>query len=141
MGSPSAPADDDIVVGINVTPLVDVTLVLLIIFLVTAKLVVQQGVPMDLPKAASAGATQTVFTVSVEPSGRVLANGAPVTDAELRAAAKQALASDKETRTVVQAAGAARHDAVLHVVDELREVGIVKIAFAADKTAARGGAQ
>jgi biopolymer transport protein ExbD len=140
MAGGSAADEDDMVVGINVTPLVDVTLVLLIIFLVTAKLVVQQGIPMDLPKAASAGATQTVFTVSVDEGGKVFANGAPVTEDELRGQAKRALSDSPELRTVVQAAGGARHDAVLRVVDDLREVGIVKIAFAADRTASRGTA-
>lgn len=139
MAGSIAANEDDEVVGINVTPLVDVTLVLLIIFLVTAKIVVQQGIPMDLPKAASAGATQTVFTVSVDEAGKLFANGAPVTDDELRSQAKRALSENAELRTVVQAAGAARHDAVLRAVDDLREVGIVKIAFAADRTA-RGAA-
>ena len=138
----SLPADDDdIVAGINVTPLVDITLVLLIIFMVTAKLVVQQGIPMDLPNAASASATQTVFTVSVDPNGKLYANGAPVTEPELRAAAKRAHAENHELRTVVQAAGAARHDFVLRAVDELREAGIVKIAFAADHTPTRAEAK
>ena len=136
--SSSMPADDDdIVAGINVTPLVDITLVLLIIFMVTAKLVVQQGIPMDLPNAASASATQTMFTVSVDPGGKLFANGAPVNDVELRAAAKRALADNREMRTVVQAAGGARHDAVLRAVDDLREAGVVKIAFAADRTPSR----
>ncbi len=133
--------DDDIVAGINVTPLVDITLVLLIIFMVTAKLVVQQGIPMDLPNAASASATQTIFTVSVDANGKLYANGAPVTEPELRAAAKRALADNRELRTVVQAAGAARHDVVIRAVDDLREAGIVKIAFAADRTPARAEAQ
>jgi len=137
MSSSMPTDDDDIVAGINVTPLVDITLVLLIIFMVTAKLVVQQGIPMDLPNAASASATQTMFTVSVDPSGKLFANGAPVTDAELRTAAKRSLAADREMRTVVQAAGGARHDAVLRAVDDLREAGVVKIAFAADRTPSR----
>ena len=45
--------DDGLISAINVTPLVDVTLVLLIIFMVTARIIQNQGVPMDLPKAAS----------------------------------------------------------------------------------------
>ena len=134
----SMPADDDdIVAAINVTPLVDITLVLLIIFMVTAKLVVQQGIPMDLPNAATATATQTVFTVSVDATGKLFANGAPVSDPELRAAATRALEGSRELRTVVQAAGAARHDAVLRAVDDLREAGVVKIAFSADRTPTR----
>ena len=54
---PSAP-----ITGINVTPLVDITLVLLIIFMVTAKLVVSRAMPMDLPKAATAGSLRALST-------------------------------------------------------------------------------
>jgi biopolymer transport protein ExbD len=140
MASPLQLDDDDIVVGINVTPLVDITLVLLIIFMVTAKLVVGQGIPMDLPKAATAGVTQTVLTVSIDPQGRVFANGAPVVDASLRAMAAQLLNENPETRTVVQAAGATTHATVLHVIDELRRAGVVKIAFAADRVPPAEGA-
>ena len=136
MAAASSVQDDDIVAGINVTPLVDITLVLLIIFMVTAKLIAQQGIPMDLPKAASAGTTQAVFTVSVDKDGHMFANGRAVqSDAELRGAAKAALGANPETRTVIQAAGAASHSSVLHAMDELRESGGVKIAFAADKSA------
>lgn len=126
--------DDDIVATINVTPLVDITLVLLIIFMVTAKMISQTGIPMDLPKAASAGATQTVFTVSVDKEGAVFADGKPIAnEGELRVAARAALATNPETRTVIQADGAAHHSAVLHAMDELRESGVTKIAFAAEK--------
>lgn len=128
---------DEEIVAINVTPLVDVTLVLLIVFLVTAKLITQQGIPMDLPKAATAGATQTVLTVSVSPDGKLFANGKPVTERELTPIAADALKTNPETRTVVQAAGAARHEAVLGAVDALRSGGIVKIAFAAEPKEAK----
>lgn len=125
--------DDDGIHGINVTPLVDIMLVLLVVFMVTAKLIASQGIPMDLPRAASAGETQTVLTVSVDAEGHVLADGRPVDDAGLRAAAKTAHEAHKELRTVVQASSRAQHGAVLHVVDQLRTVGITKIAFAAEK--------
>ena len=78
--------DDEGINGINVTPLVDVTLVLLIIFMVTAKLIAGHGVPLDLPKAATAGVTQTMLTLSIDAQGKVLANGQPVvSDADLSA--------------------------------------------------------
>jgi biopolymer transport protein ExbD len=138
MASSSPAQDDDIVASINVTPLVDITLVLLIVFMVTAKIIAQQGIPMDLPKAASAGATQTVFTVSVDKEGHVFADGRGLTnDRELRSAAKAAMAANPETRTVIQADGAASHASVLHTMDELRESGITKIAFAAEKAQSR----
>src|SRR5690349_137181 len=60
---------DDGIVGINVTPLVDITLVLLIIFMVTAKIMVSQSVPLDLPKAASGQEVQVVFSIELHANG------------------------------------------------------------------------
>jgi biopolymer transport protein ExbD len=124
---------DEGITGINVTPLVDITLVLLIIFMVTAKLIAGQSVPLDLPKAATAGATQSVFTVSVDSDAHVIANGKPVANrAALQAEAKRALASDNSLRVLVSAATRSSHGSVMQVVDSLREVGVTRIAFAAE---------
>jgi biopolymer transport protein TolR len=129
----NASNDDDAITGINVTPLVDVTLVLLIIFMVTAKLIAGHGIPLDLPKAASAGATQTMLTLSVDAEGKVMANGQPVDDQALRAQTQQALRQNPELRTVIAASAQASHGSVMHVVDTVRDAGAIKIAFAADK--------
>jgi len=128
---------DEEISGINVTPLVDVTLVLLIIFMVTAKLITGQGIPLDLPKAKTAGAQQTVLNVSVDAQGRVLANGSKLqSDAELRQRAAQALKDNPELRTVISASASATHGKVMHVLDTVRDAGITRVAFAADKIAA-----
>jgi biopolymer transport protein TolR len=125
---------DEEITGINVTPLVDVTLVLLIIFMVTAKLIAGQGIPLDLPKAKTAGATQTVLNVAIDATGAIRANGEPVTnDAELRRRAGQALKENPELRTVISASAAASHGNVMHVLDTVRDAGISRVAFAADK--------
>ena len=50
--------DDEIITGINVTPLVDVTLVLLVILMVTASYVASRSIPMELPKSATASFSQ-----------------------------------------------------------------------------------
>jgi biopolymer transport protein ExbD len=135
-------SDDEAITGINVTPLVDVTLVLLIIFMVTAKLITGQGIPLDLPKAATAGATQTTLTIAIDHDGKVLANGQAVAgDAALANRARQALKKNPELRTVVSASARASHGSVMHVVDTVREAGIVKIAFAADKAEPRATVQ
>jgi biopolymer transport protein ExbD len=129
--------NDEEISGINVTPLVDVTLVLLIIFMVTAKLIAGQGIPLDLPKAKTAGATQTVLNVAIDARGGVLANGEKVTnDAELRRRASQALHDNPELRTVISASASASHGNVMHVLDTVRDAGITRVAFAADKVAA-----
>ncbi len=123
------------IVGINVTPLVDITLVLLIIFMVTAKLIASQSVPLDLPKAATAGSTQTVFSVSIDEHGKVFENGHAVSSrAALSARARSALAKDPELRTLISASKRASHGTVLEVMDGLRQAGVVKIAFGADKS-------
>ncbi|HYQ01258.1 MAG TPA: biopolymer transporter ExbD [Polyangiaceae bacterium] len=126
--------DEEGINGINVTPLVDVTLVLLIIFMVTAKLIASRGIPLDLPKSATAGTTQTMFTVSIDAQGKVSTNGQPIADdATLRAQTSQELRKNPELRTVIAASAAASHGSVMHVVDTIRDAGAVKIAFQADK--------
>jgi len=126
--------DGDEITGINVTPLVDVTLVLLVIFMVTAKLVMSQAMPLDLPKAASAGETQTVFTVTVDAEGVIQANGQTVTDdASLRAAAQAAQRDTPDLRAVLAASERVSHGRVMHVLDVLRGVGLSKVAFGAEK--------
>jgi biopolymer transport protein ExbD len=132
--------DEDLIAGINVTPLVDITLVLLIIFMVTAKIIVSQAIPLDLPKAASGGETQIVFAVSIDKDGHVLADKRPIaSDADLRKAAADALAKNKDLRTVIQASAQVNHGTVIHVLDELRQAGIQKIGFAIDKTVSATG--
>lgn len=130
----SASRHDEDITGINVTPLVDITLVLLIIFMVTAKLIAGQSVPLDLPKAATAGTLQTVFTLSIDDQGHVTANGRPVEDrAALKEQARLALKEDPALRTLISASTRASHGSVMQVVDSVREAGLTKIAFAADK--------
>jgi biopolymer transport protein ExbD len=132
MASSSSSSDDEIV-GINVTPLVDVTLVLLIIFMVTAKLVMSQALPVDLPKAATAGETQTIFTISVDAEGALHANGKPIDgDPALQAAAREAQRQTPDLRAVLSASARVSHGRVMHVLDVLRGVGVAKVAFAAD---------
>jgi biopolymer transport protein ExbD len=129
----SGAAQDDAIVGINVTPLVDITLVLLIIFMVTAKIIVSQAVPLDLPKAATAGEVQAVFVVDLDRDGRIRVDGKPVDgDGALVDAGRAALVRASDVRTVVQASSAVPHGTVIHVLDLLRRAGIQKIAFGVD---------
>jgi biopolymer transport protein ExbD len=126
---------DQDITGINVTPLVDITLVLLIVFMVTAKLVMSQAMPLDLPKAASAGAVSTVFTVSIDAAGAISANGQPVSDsAALDRAVHAELQKTPDLRAVIAASRQAAHGSVMTVLDTLRGAGMSKVAFAAERT-------
>lgn len=123
--------DDGLISGINVTPLVDVTLVLLIIFMVTAKIIVSQGLPMDLPKAATGEEVQTVFSVELTADGKTLVDSKPVpNDDEVGRLAKGAKAKNKDLRAVIRADKKVEHGRVIHVLDLLKRSGVAKIAFA-----------
>jgi len=127
----SAP-ESGIIAGINITPLVDVSLVLLIIFIVTAKLVVAPAVPLELPRATQTQETQVVFSVEVPVTGPIVANGAALGDeSRLTGSAREALARQPDLRVVIHADGAVPHRRVIHVIDLLKRAGIARIAFAA----------
>ncbi len=122
------------ITGINVTPLVDITLVLLIIFMVTAKLVVSRAVPMDLPKAATGAEVQQIFSVAVSADGTLRVDGVKVGDErEVHAKAKAALAAHPELRAVVQADGEVPHSRVLRILDVLRQAGLSRVAFGVEQ--------
>jgi biopolymer transport protein ExbD len=118
------------ITGINVTPLVDVTLVLLIIFMVTAKLVVSRAMPMDLPRAASGGEVQQIFSLSLHADGTTHIDGvADGRDASILRAARAALTRNPELRAVLQADGTVPHSRVMHALDILRQAGLARVAF------------
>ncbi|HYO95495.1 MAG TPA: biopolymer transporter ExbD [Polyangiaceae bacterium] len=128
--------DDGLIAGINVTPLVDVTLVLLIIFMVTAKIIVSQGMPMDLPKAASGESLQTVFSVELTADGKTRVDSNAVgSDAAIASLAREAKAKNKELRAVIRADRKVEHGRVIHVLDLLKRAGVAKIAFAVSPVA------
>ena len=119
-----------IIEGINVTPLVDITLVLLIIFIVTAKLVVNPAVPLDLPQASQGEDLQTIFAIALTKDGQLVVDGKPLTDdKQLDARTREALAKDKELRAVIQADGDVSHRRVIGVLDQLKAAGLTRVAF------------
>jgi biopolymer transport protein ExbD len=115
--------------GINVTPLVDITLVLLIIFMVTAKLVDNPALPLDLPQASQSEDLQTILAISITASGQLLMDGEVTESTAMREKVRQALARDPELRAVIQADGAVPHRQVISVLDQLKEAGLTRVAF------------
>ncbi|HWZ88866.1 MAG TPA: biopolymer transporter ExbD [Polyangiaceae bacterium] len=131
MAGGSSNDDDGLIAGINVTPLVDVTLVLLIIFMVTARIIVSQGMPMDLPKAASGEALQQVFSVELSFDGKTRVDSADLpNDEAIMPLARAAKAKTADLRAVIRADRKVEHGRVIHVLDLLKRAGVAKIAFA-----------
>jgi biopolymer transport protein ExbD len=118
--------------GINVTPLVDIMLVLLIIFMVTAKLVIAPAtaLPLELPKAANGEATQVIFSIGLLPTGGTTVNGETVpSDDAILPLARAELAAHPDVNAVIQADGHVYHERVIHVMDLLSQADITHIAF------------
>jgi biopolymer transport protein ExbD len=132
MPSTSSQSNDGVISGINVTPLVDVMLVLLVIFIVTAKIIVTPAVPLDLPHAAHGEEVQVILSIIVPVRGPVLVNGAALpNDEALIDKARAAAAGDPELRAVIQADGDVPHRRVIHILDELKGAGLTRVAFGA----------
>jgi biopolymer transport protein ExbD len=118
--------------GINVTPLVDIMLVLLIIFMVTAKLVIAPAtaLPLELPKASAADAIQVVFSIGLLPDGSTTVNGQKISnDDAILPLAKMERAQHPDVKAVIQADGHVYHERVIHVMDLLSQADIAKVAF------------
>ncbi len=124
--------DDDIITGINVTPLVDVTLVLLVILMVTASYVVSRSIPLELPRGASGESTPTTLTVSIDKAGQVFLDAEAIDEATLQKRIRAAHTADPETRAVIAADGRVNHAKVVRVIDLLRREDVTKFAFNVD---------
>lgn len=127
----SSPRRGGIIEGINVTPLVDIVLVLLVIFIVTAKIVVTPAVPLELPHAAAAEELQTVLSVVVPREGAMLVDGEPSTVPDLVARARATLAEHPQARAVISADQSVSHGRVITILDALSEGGLTHVAFGA----------
>jgi len=122
---------DDAITGINVTPLVDITLVLLIIFMVTAKIIVSQAIPLDLPKASQGTSdVQVIFSIILAADGRAMVDSKPIaTDEAILALAEDAHRKNPDVRAVIKADAAVPHGRVIHVLDLLKQGHVSRIAF------------
>jgi len=126
--------DDDGINSINVTPLVDIMLVLLIIFMVTATYIVHESIQIELPRAAHGGeTTEQTFAVMVTKGDEIYLNGALVTDTGLVAEVQKAKAAGTDVQAVIGGDKAASHGAVTHVLDVLKGAGVTKFAIQIEK--------
>jgi len=124
----SSQREGSAIAQINVTPLVDVMLVLLVIFMVTAP-IIQQGVQVNLPQAKSNAipGTEEHLVVTVAKSGKVYLNDNAVTLPELgeKLRAIKKLQADKQV--YLRADQDARYGVVMKAIAEIKQAGIEKL--------------
>lgn len=121
--------NDELLTAINVTPLVDVTLVLLVILMITASFVASKSIPMDLPRSATGESTSTTVTVSVDEEGGTFLDAVPVDEATLRESFRRAYEKNANTQAVIAADSKTDHGQVVRVIDLLRREHIVNFAI------------
>lgn len=131
--------DSGLIADINVTPLVDVVLVLLVLLMVTAGYVVSKSIAVDLPSGATGESLPTTLAITVDAEGRLFLDGNPVDEARLRDAARVARARDEQTRAVIAADGATQHRHVVRVIDWMRQEHVFRFAVNVRPSELSGG--
>ncbi|MGE0402601.1 MAG: ExbD/TolR family protein [Kofleriaceae bacterium] len=124
--------DDDTpgITDINVTPFVDVVLVILVVFIVTAKLIVARGVEIDKPKASTGGDVQSTLRISVKENGDLFVNGDKfATDAEAVARIKQIAATTSKPKAIIAGSRNGAYGNVMRAIDLVQQAGVTGIAL------------
>jgi biopolymer transport protein ExbD len=134
-GSANFGGDDEgrMIVDINVTPLVDITLVLLIIFMVTASYIVSPAIKVDLPKAASGSdQTKTTLAITISKDGALYLNGDKSSDAGVVAFIGTELPKNADLQAIIAADKSVSHGDVIHVIDLVKRSGVHRFALNVD---------
>jgi biopolymer transport protein ExbD len=138
MGGPKSGGEegDEIFAEINITPLTDIFLVLLIIFMVTSSIVASDaaraGVKVNLPKgsAKEISASAKDITIAVTTDGKIIVDGKETTADQLKARFDAANAQNPDTMVIVQADENAHHGKVVSVMELARASGLHHLAIA-----------
>jgi biopolymer transport protein TolR len=114
---------------VSLTPLIDVALTLLIIFMITAPMV-QNGIKIDLPQGNSKEVgTQQELVVSMRKDGKMFFNSYPITKETLVSSIQKALAQQENIPVYVRADESISYGKVIEVVDELKMAGVKYVAM------------
>jgi biopolymer transport protein ExbD len=127
--------DDGVVAEINITPLTDVFLVLLVIFMVTTSVIQNQGKQIDLPGAEVSDSTPQGVTVTVTPDGEIMVNDQPTSEANLYASLESALKDSREKLVILRGDKKVLLGQAVNILDLAQQAGATGIALATRKPA------
>ena len=118
---------------INMTPLIDVMLVLLVIFIITAPLLTH-AIRLDLPKVAAAPARETPQTISlsIDAAGKLYWDGKPITLAQMRMQFAQAGKQAQQPEIHLRAERSTRYEVIAQVMGAAQQAGLERIGFVTD---------
>lgn len=122
--------DDEAIAAINVTPFVDVVLVLLIILMVTSTEIVKAALKVELPKAASGGeSVSTTLNIVITRDGELLLDGSETDDQGLADVVKAEKSRDPKAQAVIAADKTVPYGRVVRVIDIVKTNGITTFAL------------
>ncbi len=125
---------DEMMSEINVVPLVDIILVVLIIFMVTAPMIMKPSISVNLPKAATGEATQpSKLNITISPDGTLNMDGKIVQDAEVTTTAIAEFQKNPDVQAVISSDKNVPHGRVVEVLDLVKSTGVKKFAISIDK--------
>lgn len=131
--------DEDVIADINITPFVDIILVVLIIFMVTATTIAKDSIKVDLPDAASGEETKSKsIGLTLLADGQLLMDGEPITPEALASALRKAKAEEEEVVCLISAQKDVAHGRVVWLIDLVKTQGIAKFAININKVEAVG---
>jgi biopolymer transport protein ExbD len=126
---------EDSISEINVVPLVDIILVVLIIFMVTAPMIMKPSINVNLPKAASGDAsTPSQLSISITPSGGLNLNGRTADEATISSKALEEVGKNPEVQAIISADKEVPHGTVVRIIDLVKTAGVKKFAISIEKS-------
>jgi biopolymer transport protein ExbD len=134
-------ADDDssLMADINVTPFVDVVLVLLVILMVTSTQIVRASLHVDLPQAAAAGdSVESTVNIVITKDGQYYLDGVMVQDVEIVARLQREHALHPKLQAVIAADRGCIYASVVHIIDLVKSNGVKSFALNVDREAPSG---
>lgn len=124
---------ESIVAEINITPLTDIFLVLLIIFMITSSAMVESGPKVDLPEAGVTSSETKGVVVTVDAEENIYVNGTATSREELAAGLRQAVEASTVKRVVLEGDKGVLLGDVVYILDEARNAGAAEVAIAATR--------
>ena len=129
--------DSSIMAEINITPLTDIFLVLLIIFMITSSAMIESGGKVNLPKAVATKSETRGTTVTLTPKKEIYVNQKKVTEANLEATLKEAFASTTERIVILRGDRDVLFGDTVKVMSMIKRAGASEIAIAAEAETTR----
>lgn len=120
---------------INVVPLVDIILVVLIIFMVTAPMIMKPSINVNLPKAAAGDKTApSLLNIVIAADGKLSLNGAISDENTISSKALEAVGQNPDVQAIISADKETPHGTVVHIIDIVKVAGVKKFAISIEKS-------